>query len=64
MSKRKDDPKLVDAVLLAGEMCSNCCYNIGANRRQVTEHDWRSMVESYKAYDAARKALLESRKAK
>ena len=64
MSKRKDDQKLVDALLLAGSMCSNCCYNIGQNKRQVTEFDWSAMVESYKLFDKAAAELRQSRRAK
>lgn len=44
--------KQYDAILRAGTMCSNVCYNL-AQGRSISNDNQRAMRESYKAWDIA-----------
>lgn len=63
MAKRKDDPKLVDAVVMAGRLCANCCYNVaGYSSFDMPDHVRDTLKRYQKEYDEAVGALLQSRK--
>lgn len=60
-TKKTGDPAVVlqhrlDALLRAGQMCSNCCFNI-AQRENMQYIKSKALIESYKAWDAASLAI-------
>jgi hypothetical protein len=46
----------IEDLLLAGQMCSNVCYNL-AQRDYIPADDARSMTEGYQAWDKAAQTI-------
>jgi len=53
-----------DALIRAGAMCSNCCYNLAQKSEPLSERSKESMREAYKAWDKASQDAGFSRKVK
>jgi hypothetical protein len=50
--------KRLNALQLAGNMCSNVCYNLSQHKDFPSHISTSSMAESFKAWDAAKLQLF------
>lgn len=53
--------KNLEALLLAGQQCSNCCYNL-SQVEVLPAHGRKSMKESAQAWDQAKESLRKKNK--